>query len=349
MNNDDPIVEAFVANYGIKNLLDDLNARKVHSTGKNQLILCCLFHDEMNESFSINTLTGLWKCFGCGLVGNLYQFVSLSYNIDYQEARKFIAKRAGLSLDSNIEDVIFFRDLNLALTEEKNEDDIVWPSFSKQQIDSFYEKPDPYNYLENRGFTKETIAYFECGFTSNWRSFNEEKQIFEGQDRVIIPGHDNFGNYVGFIGRTPINEEPKYKYTKSYPKSHTLFNLHRAKHYSNSLILVEGSLDVMNVHQLGYPNVVAILGASLSKYQCKLILENTQRVYLMFDNDKAGKIATQKAAEMLVEKIYTLKIVSLKGIKDPGEIKNKQTLDEFLNKSFDWFEYNVKEVSKKWQ
>jgi DNA primase len=346
----DPIIDAFVHNYGIKNLLDDLDVKKIQSTGKSQLVGCCPFHDENNPSFSMNTESGLWKCFGCGIVGNLFQFVSLSYNIDYSAARKFILERAGLDEATNLDDIIFSRKLDLAVTDVAQDEEVIFTKFTQKQIESFYETPEPFDYLKNRGFTEETIKYFECGYTSKWRSFNRETKAYENQPRIIIPGHDEYGNYAGFIGRTPVGDEPKYKYTYGYPKSHTLFNLHRArKHADDGLILVEGSTDAMNIHQIGKPNVCAILGASLSKAQVKLLSKYTDTVYLMFDNDSAGQTATKGAVEMLHSIMKNLSIVPLNGIKDPGEITSSAQLEKYFKNAINWFEFQMKEVNAQWQ
>jgi DNA primase len=178
----DPVVDAFVVNYGIKNLLDDLDVKKVQNTNKFQLVGCCPFHDERNPSFSINTESGLWRCFGCGLVGNLYQFISLSYNIDYSAAQNFVFVRAGLDKTININDIVFIRDIDLAINENIKDEDVIFPQFSPEQIKIFYESEDPNNYLKNRGFEEKTIQYFECGYTSKWKSYQVMMNLVSMQD-----------------------------------------------------------------------------------------------------------------------------------------------------------------------
>lgn len=332
---DDIIVEAFIKNYGILSLLEDLDVKKVRPTIKPEYIMCCCFHEDTKESLAINTDNGLFNCFGCGAKGNLYQFVQLSYNLDYIQARNFIASRAGIDGKVNLDDITFLRDLKNSLEKEEDKKEIVkWPEISSEMIQRMYESPDPHDYLKKRGFNDETIKYFECGYTEHYYGTGYKKHI-----RVTIPGHDEYGKICGFIGRTPIDEQPKYLYTVNYPKAHTLFNLHRAKYHTESgLILVEGSLDAMKIHSLGYPNVCAILGASLSEDQQKLVEKYANKVYLMFDNDKAGYTANKKALEKLKDRL-DINVVPLKQFKDPGEIENKKQLDELLKESRSWFEF----------
>jgi DNA primase len=159
---------------------------------------------------------------------------------------------------------------------------------------------------------------------------------YDNQQRITIPGHSEYGALCGFIGRTPIEATPKYLYTPGYPKSFTLFNLHRAKkHGDNGIIVVEGSLDVMRIHDLGYPNVTGILGSSLSVAQQKLLIKYTDKVYFMFDNDAAGLKANMQAIEAMKNQLNTY-YISLGKLKDPGDIRDKATLDYLVSHAKDW-------------
>ena len=276
----DILSEAFIAKYGIKNMLEDVDARKIHKSGPDDFICCCPFHDDKTESFSININNGLYQCFACSAKGNLVEFIKLSYNLDYEEAKAYLLARSGLDISNiNLEDIAFKREI-FNLTEDKTiEDELVnWPTISKEMKERMYKRKDPYNYLLNRGFSEAAINYFECGYSDDYLGLGYLKN-----KRVTIPGHNEHSQLCGFIGRTPINEQPKYIYTANYPKSKTLFNLHRAKSHSDKgLILVEGALDAMRLHDLGYPNVCAILGSNLSPSQQKLLLKYTDKVYAAF-------------------------------------------------------------------
>lgn len=323
----DPIVKQFVEVYGIKRLLEDLDLKKVVKTGSYYMALCP-FHDNTKQpDFQIQIKTGLFNCFGCDAKGNLYQFVSKSYNIDYKEASKLIEKYAGFDSNISIDDIKFKSNLrNMFKREEDNVEEDNSPGFqiNNDVLAKMNTGLDPYKYLQSRGFSDEIIAYFECTFTNLWRVWNREKEDYKFEERVVVPGHDENGNIIGFIGRTPVGDEPKYRYTYKYPKSTSLFNLHRAKHHTkDGLILVEGSLDAMRIHSFGFPNVCCIYGASLSDEQISLILKYTDKVYLGFDNDKAGRNVTKKAIESL-KNYVDLNILNYGNVKDPGDIIDRK-------------------------
>ena len=340
----DPLVEAFASTYGIKNLLEDFDYKKVHRSAGYNYVACCQFHEDGSESFSINTSNGLWKCFACATEGNLYQFLMRHYNCDYHKAKDFIIARAGLG-DIDIDDLIFSRDLNQILVPKSVEEEVVWHDFKRAEIEVMYEKSDPYAYLENRGFSSKTMERFEVGFTSKWRGREPKTRALRMEDRITIPGHDEHGKLAGFIGRTPCGDEPKYRYSYGYPKSHTLFNLHRAKNFTDrGLIFVEGSLDVMKIHEFGYPNVVGILGAKLSVVQIELVKAYCDTAYFMFDNDAAGLLANKHAIESLKNSVNCYRIPIFAGYKDPGDLANCSEFEELFALKQDWFAYNLKEV-----
>jgi DNA primase len=309
--------------------------------------MCCEFHDEKKESLSMNTETGQWICFGCGLKGNLFQFVARSYNISYQKAKEFVLVRGGLA-NANLDDILFLRDIKMNLAQDKEIEKVQWHNFTEAEIAVMYESPDPYDYLIKRGFTPETVEYFECGFTSKWRGRDPETEETRYEPRITIPGHNKEGKIAGFIGRTPIDQTPKYRYSFGYPKSQTLFNLHRAKKHADAgLIVVEGSTDVMRIHQFGYPNVVGALGAKLSDEQLRLLTETTDTVFLMFDNDAAGKMATENAIKDLEEKVHVNYIGLPEGLKDPDSLESKEQFEELYENHVSWFGYKLmREVTK---
>lgn len=337
MKNNDLVVETFIKVYGIERLLEDLDVRHVHRTNVNQLVMSCPFHDDNQPSFGMNTENGLWNCFGCHIDGNLRIFIRKAYNFNTEETQDFLLQKSGLK-NGDIDDLLFMYNLQNLLKEEVRETKIsnIKP-LDENIIKRMYEKADPYQYLESRGFSKKDINYFQCGFTEHYKGTH-----YAINERITIPGHDEYGNICGFIGRSPLpNVQPKYLYSADYPKSQTLFNLHRAKKYANKgLIIVEGSLDVMRIHSLGYQNVVAILGSKLSAIQRQLVLKYTDKVYLMCDNDKAGMSANTQALKDLHKSIDVYLVSIPNGKNDPGEITNSDELAYVLNtaKSFNEFE-----------
>jgi DNA primase len=337
----DFLAEAFIAHYGIKNLLNDLDIKGVKNSGIGEVIMRCPFHEDKMASFAMSLKNGLWKCFGCGLEGNLIKFIMLAYHLNYVQANDFLHQRAGLSDDVNIDDLIFLREIENIIGDktEKEETENIKVNFTPEIIASMYEGQDPYNYLQERGLDDDTINYFECGYTKHWKCFRNKKTFYE--ERITWPGHDKDGNIIGFIGRTPVGDEPKYRYTIGYKKADNLFNFHRAKSYAkDGIILVEGSFDAMKIHSFGYPNVCAILGAKLSANQTKILFNMTNKVYLMFDNDNAGRKANENALQTLQENL-DIYYIPLGNLKDPGEIQNKQTFDKLFYNARSWFAYNM--------
>jgi len=337
ISSDDPIVEQFMTVYGVRDLFESIDLQKITRMG-DYLMAQCPFHDNQREpDFQMHKDLGLFNCFGCQVKGNLYQFFMMFYNITYREADGMIQKLAGFDGDSPIEDIRFRAKLrNMFRPESEDEAPKKGPALTEEVIAMFNTGPDPYNYLSSRGFSPETIAYFECTFTNQWRVWDQEKDSWRYEERIVVPGHLDDGTLKGFIGRTPIGDEPKYRYTAGYQKSLHLFNMHRAKRHSDDgLIAVEGPLDAIQVHNLGFPNVVAIYGASLSNEQLKLICKYTEKMYLAFDNDNAGREAMRKAVDMLKD-IVEVYLVDLAPYKDPGEITDASDFQYRLDTAINW-------------
>lgn len=340
----DPVVRQFTEVYGVRNLIESMGLEKIRKTGDYFMALCPFHENTREPDFQIHKSLGLFNCFGCSAKGNLYQLVKEFYNISYKEADSFIQKLAGFDESVNIEDIRFRVSLRnmFASSDEDNKPKV--RKFTEKDLIRFKLQPDPTNYLLGRGYTHETIDYFECSYTERWAVWDEEAETYTYQKRVVIPGHLDDGKICGVIGRTVENAEPKYKYTASYPKSTSLFNLHRAKKHGDAgLILVEGALDVMRIHQFGFSNVVGIYGATVHEQQAELVLQYTDKVYLMFDNDEAGRKAMESGIDAFKDKV-DLNIVPLASFKDPGEIPNADTLKTLLGQSLNWFRY-VQETS----
>lgn len=338
----DPVADQFCEVYGVKQLLEDCGLKKIRNSG-DYLMALCPFHDNSREpDFQITKKNGLYLCFGCGAAGNLYTFVSQIHGISTKDANSFIQKLAGFDSSISVEDIKFRANLKNIFGLNKNGEEEKAESKAQFKItDSIIARmntgPDPYNYLSSRGFTPETIAYFECTFTNKWRVYNQETDQYEFQERIVVPGHNIDGSLCGYIGRTPVNQTPKYRYTALYPKSTSLFNLHRVKNEisSTGVILVEGPLDAMQIHNLGIPYVCSIYGAKLHPAQIQLLCRYTNKVYLMFDNDKAGQ-NVMKESILSLNELLDVNIVSLDTYKDPGEILIRSELDRLLKSSLNF-------------
>lgn len=342
MQNDE-IVNQFIKVYGIKRLLEDFGEEKIKKENVHYMC-CCPFHDERAPSFGIEMNSGLFHCFACDVSGNLYQFVVKKLDISYKEAIQYIKKLAGFQSTQNIEDLMFLNQMKSKLETEANvkkeEKPII--KIDEKVLKNMNTGSDPYFYLQKRGFSQETIEDFECTFTNKWRRMNADTNKYFFEERVIIPLHDTKGNIIGFAGRTPLDAQPKYLYTYGFAKSECLFNLHRAKKYTNEgLIIVEGPLDAMQLWNIGFKNVVSIYGASPSEEQISLISRYTDKVYLSFDNDKAGHNAFVKAIDGLKDKV-DINVLNINPYKDPGEIKSREEFQRILDNSYNWHDFQLK-------
>lgn len=339
----DPIVQQFAEVYGVRNLIESMGLEKITKMGDYFMALCPFHENTREPDFQVHRTLGLYNCFGCPAKGNLYQLVKEFYNITYKEADTFIQKLAGFDASVNVEDIRFRASLrNMFAPSKEDEDKPKIRKFREKDLERFNLQPDPTGYLLSRGFTQDTIDHFECSYTDRWAVWDEKTETYAYQKRVVIPGHWADGTIAGVIGRTVENANPKYKYTAGFPKSTSLFNLHRAKKYGDrGLICVEGSLDTMMIHQFGHPNVVGWYGARVHEEQVDLICEHTDEVFLMFDNDEAGMKAMKEGIEAFKDRVK-LNLVPLQSFKDPGSIPNAETLNLLLGQSLNWLRFNLK-------
>ena len=169
-------------------------------------------------------------------------------------------------------------------------------------------------YLQGRGVTPDTARYFGIGH-------HRGKGLMEG--RAVIPIHDEHGFLVAYAGRSIDGTEPKYRFPARFRKSIVLFNLHRAVGCGDSVIVVEGFFDAVNVHQAGLPCVVALMGCSLSRRQEELLQEHFREVVLLLDGDNAGRRAGAAIAQRLVSKVST-RLVELPGGSQPDMLSADQ-------------------------
>jgi len=169
-------------------------------------------------------------------------------------------------------------------------------------------------YLQGRGVTPDTARYFGIGH-------HRGKGLMEG--RVVIPIHDEHGFLVAYAGRSIDGTDPKYRFPSRFRKSIVLFNLHRAAGSGDSVIVVEGFFDAVNVHQAGLPCVVALMGCSLSRLQEELLQQHFREVVLLLDGDNAGRRAGAGIAQRLVSKVST-RLVELPGRTQPDMLSADQ-------------------------
>lgn len=277
----------------------------IQSHSGNEINIYCPFHKNMHSpAFYINVKTGLWQCFNpsCGKTGNFRQFykkiTGKPFNKEFDIDPRLLQKR----LDKELEDG---NDVNVI-------------DISDVQID--YETDlSLLQPLLDRGFKKETLRYFEIGFSQK-------------KNRIVIPVRDANYKLVAFIGRAvEQDQDPRYLYNKGFKRAEVLFNINNAKSYE-SVIVCEGSLDAIKVHQAGLPNVVATLGAKVSEQQFKMLKKYFDSIYIFSDNDDAGE---RMKHDILVscqgKDLWILQIPD--GLKDPGEMSEDQIITSYNNKT----------------
>lgn len=350
-----PIPEEVINEIKYKNPIESVISQYVNlkHRGKNMVGLCP-FHNEKTPSFTVYPQNGSFYCFGCGAGGDVFSFVRLMDKVDYIDAVRLLAERSGISIVSdgfsdsmqNLRSKIYEINQETALYYYKY---LISPQ-GKWALD----------YYLSRGLKMSTIKHFGLGAApDSWDSLLKHLRAkgFSDNDmlqaNVIVKGknggyYDRFrnrtvfpiinirGKVIGFSGRArPENEKQGGKYvntadTPVYKKSENLFGMNFAKNYcSEQIILVEGNMDVISVHQAGLQNTVAALGTAFTPQQAKLMSRYTKEVVLTMDADEAGQKAVKKAAEILKSTGLEIKVAVVPDGKDPDEYIKKNGADKF--------------------
>lgn len=308
----------------------------------------CPFHKEKTPSFIVSPERQTWHCFGsCGEGGDIFKFLMKYENLEFYEALKILAEKAGIELkklspaEHRQFGVLF--EINQAAKD-----------FFRNQLEKSAESMD---YLSKRGLSKETIEEFELGLapsgfdhlTANLAksydvrdieraglNFKSEKgsYIDRFRDRIMFPLCDHFGKVVGFSGRILPRLEDKIdagKYLNSpetaiFSKSKILYGLHKTKNEirnSESAVLVEGQMDFLALYQDGVRNAVATSGTALTPEHLKTLKRMTDNLVLCFDSDEAGLNAGERAIDLAGANDFSVKLLVLKDFKDPAEAVQK--------------------------
>ena len=329
----------------------------------------CPFHNEKTPSFSVTPSKQMYDCFGCGAGGNVYNFVMEYENYSFGEALSHLADRAGVELPK----IEYSREAR-----EKAEQRATLLEINKLAAQYFYYQlrresgKTAYGYLLGRGLSEETIRKFGLGYSDKYsddlykylkgKGYSDELLRESGLfnvderrgmydkfwNRVIFPIMDVNNRVIGFGGRVMGEGKPKYlnsPETKIFDKSRNLYGLNVARTTrKNYLILCEGYMDVIAMHQAGFTNAVASLGTALTSGHASLVKRYTREVLLLYDSDGAGIRAALRAIPILREAGVTSRVVSLKPWKDPDEfIKNEgaEAFEERLNQATDSFMFRV--------
>ncbi len=340
--------------------------------GRN-LVGLCPFHGEKTPSFNLYPETASFYCFGCGAGGDVITFIRKIENLSYIDAVKFLADRAGMSMpEQSFNDVSAKQRLRIL---EANREAArlfyayLYSSGGKAGLD----------YYHSRGYTDATIKRFGLGFAPpsfdfvrtelRKKGFHDEELVLAWlcarnrngngihdifRNRVMIPIIDVRGNVIAFGGRVLDDSKPKYLNsgeTMVFKKTNNLFALNFAKQGTHeNLILCEGYMDVIALHQAGFTNAVAALGTSFIVDHARLLSRYTDEVVLIFDADAAGKKGAQRAISLLRGTGLRIRLVNVPDGKDPDEFIRKNGAERFkllLQRAANDVEYRLMELGSK--
>ena len=321
--------------------------------GKN-LVGLCPFHSEKTPSFTVYPENGSFYCFGCGVGGDVFTFTGLIENLDYIESVKLLAERSGITLPQDGYDDSMQR-LKKRIYDINRDTARFFHAFLMSPGGKW-----ALDYLTGRGLTLKTIKHFGLGAApDSWdalihhlkeKGYTESDMLAANvigksqrgslydrfRKRVMFPIINIRGNIVAFSGRAmPGEDKQGGKYvntadTPVYKKSENLFGINFAKNVcSERVILVEGNMDVISLHQAGFENTVAPLGTAFTTEQANLLSRYTKEIVLMLDADAAGQKAVRRASELLENTGLSVRVVVVPDGKDPDEYIKKNGKERF--------------------
>lgn len=333
----------------------------------------CPFHNEKTPSFSVSAQKQIFHCFGCGEGGNVIGFIMKVENLDFMEAVKLLAKKANMTVPED-----GYENMDAAKLRQKIYE------MNKLAARFFYDSlkgeaaGKAKEYIKKRGIKSQTAVRFGLGYAPDaWDSLvnflekegyskyeivqaglavNQKGKIYDKfRNRIIFPIIDLRGNVIAFGGRVLDDSMPKYLNSPDTPvfsKSRNLYALNIVKNkVAGRIILAEGYMDVISLHEAGFEFAVASLGTSLTAQQAKLISRYAAEVVICYDSDGAGQTAAIRAIDILKEANLAVKVLNIKGAKDPDEYIKKFGADSFsvmLNGSENHILYKLNSAKQKY-
>lgn len=344
---------------------------------------CCPFHNEKTPSFSIKQDGQFFKCFGCGESGNVFNLVMKMENVDFYTAVEILAKNAGLQMPSEKD--------NQKMLELKQKRDRIYQVL--KATTEFYhnnllnsKNSIQKQYLEKRKISDEMIEKFQIGASLNFDDlprhlrklgFTPDEMISAGVvghgerdnlydfygERLIFPIFNGFGDVVAYSGRAIVERDDRAKYkntpqTLVFNKSEILFGYNflrdlKKEHLLDTIIIVEGHIDVIACHQVGITNTIGCMGTALTPQHARKIKQLADNIILCLDGDGAGNLATYKAIDTLKSLNLNVKVVRLDPTvaKDPDEFLKKRGKEEFLDllsRAIDCVDFVLTDSAKKY-
>lgn len=339
-------------------------------SGSNYSALCP-FHSEKTPSFSVSSSKQIFNCFGCGVGGNVITFIQKIEKVNFVEAVRMLAERAGIRLEEDRDPKQLERaKLKRALYKVNAEA----ARFFYSNLNS---DAKALEYLKRRGLSEAIIRRFGLGFAPDkWhelmdvmirKGYNAELLFKAGlivknkdgerhydkfRNRIMFPIIDLKGNIIAFGGRVIDDSRPKYLNSPDTPvfnKGYNIYGLNFVKKIQNleNIIVVEGYMDAIALHQFGVENAVASLGTAFTENQAKLLKRFSNEIIISYDSDTAGQTATLKGLSILEKEGCVVKVLSLPSGKDPDEYIRKEGMDAFrerIRKSVSLIEYQIENL-----
>ena len=336
----------------------------------------CPFHNEKSPSFSVSPGKQMYYCFGCGAGGNVFTFIMEYENFTFIEAVKYLAERAGVKLPEGeySKEQRAAADLKTVLLDVNKKAASYYYYQLKQESGR-----QAYEYLKNRELSDETIKSFGLGYSSKYSdslyrylkgkgysdAILKESGLFSADERygmhdkfwnrVMFPIMDVNNRVIGFGGRVMGDAKPKYlnsPETKIFDKSRNLYGLNIArKSRKNYLIVCEGYMDVISMHQAGFTNAVASLGTALTSGHASLMSRYTKEVLLTYDSDEAGQKAALRGIPILREAGIKPRVVNLAPYKDPDEFikaEGQEAFEKRLSEAMNYFLFEVQVMERQY-
>ena len=341
-------------------------------TGRNYMGLCP-FHKEKSGSFCVSPDKQIFHCFGCGIGGNVFHFISKIENLNFKESVEMLANRAGMELpvsSNSAED-----DKRERLKSRVYEVNKCAAEFYHENLYKPTAKPGQ-EYVKKRHLDNKTLKAFKIGYSGRFnelytelksKGFTEEeilasclvnknpdgKFIDRFRNRLMFPIFDTHERVIAFGGRVLDDSKPKYINSPEdivYSKGRHLFAFNIARKYnSKTIIMVEGYMDAVSLHQRGIHNAVASLGTALTEAQGRLLRRSCEKVIIGYDADGAGQAATLRGLEILQNLGCDIRILQIEGAKDPDEFVVKYGPERFqmyVDKAISLVEFKVKMLKK---
>jgi len=339
----------------------------------------CPFHHEKTPSFAVDEVRQFYHCFGCGASGDVIKFIQLIEHVEFMDAVKMLAEQAGMEVPE-------YRASERDDTLKKKRDAMI--EINRLAARHYHENlmspngADAYKYLTDRGITPSMIKKFGLGLSLDYNDLvrylaqnkvdldlaveggllgvsqknNRHYDVFG--TRLIFPIINSYGDVVAFGGRTLQKDYDGAKYRNTgatflFDKSVNIYAINlikklKLKKSVDSLILCEGYVDVIALHQAGFDNAVASMGTALTKEQCRILARFAKTVYISYDGDGAGQKATMRGLELLVDAGLEVKVISLPDGLDPDDVIKRRgapAYQRLIDEALPFFEYKIKKIA----